>query len=142
MHGSGALLSPSARRSLRTPEPCPHPAVSSAPLGVLRLQWAQCDLCLQATVAGLLPTPNPSVLPLPFQLILRVCPPRSPPPLGWSPILPPKVRHRDPHGVVRGEKTACGSQDPHAAAPGSGCRCGAACMHAHSHVSLHICATW
>ena len=32
-------------------------------------------------MAGLLPTPNPSVLPLPFQLT-----PTQPPPLGWSPI--------------------------------------------------------
>ena len=48
-------------------------------------------------MAGLLPTPKSSVLPLPFQLILQVCAPRSPPTLGWSPILPSKVGHRDPH---------------------------------------------
>lgn len=87
-------------------------------------------------MAGLLPTPKSSVLPLPFQLILRVCAPRSPPTLGWSPILPSKVGHRNPHGAVRNEKTA-GVSIPTLLSPALDAGVGRrACVRAHSYVCL------
>lgn len=90
-------------------------------------------------MAGLLPTPKSSVLPLPFQLILQVCAPRSPPTLGWSPILPSKVGHRDPHGAVRNEKTA-GVSIPTLLSPALDAGVGRrACTLLR--VSVHVCAT-